>query len=84
MRPADTSSVFPEPLKPIRRQSRVAHRARYGAMPQVVLDRSRVLAVIGKLITAAMPQHVAMHEEGKLGSLASPGHHALIAGPAQR
>jgi hypothetical protein len=35
-----------------------------------VLDRSRVLAVIGELVAAAMPQHVAMHEEGKLGGLA--------------
>jgi hypothetical protein len=30
---------------------------------EIVLDRPRVLAVVGKLVTAAMPKHVAVDEE---------------------
>ena len=53
-------------------------------MPKIVLDRARILAIIGKLVAAAVPQHVAMHEEAKSRSLPRPGNHALVAGHAQR
>jgi hypothetical protein len=51
---------------------------------EIVLDRSSVLAIIGELVAAAMPQHVAVNEEAEPHGLARPGNHALIAGHAQR
>ena len=75
--------VLPEPFETIRRQSRVAHRRRDRAVPEVVLDRSRVLAIVRKLVAAGMPQHVAVDREGEARGLASPRDHALIAGNAQ-
>ena len=53
-------------------------------MTQVVLDRARVLAVIGELVATGMPQHVAVHEEREAGRLSCPCDHALIAGHAER
>ena len=32
-------------------------------MAQVVLDRPRILAIVGELVPAAMPQHVAANQE---------------------
>ena len=32
-------------------------------MAQVVLDRPRILAIVGELVPAAMPQHVAGNQE---------------------
>jgi hypothetical protein len=46
--------VLPEPLEPIRRQRRVAHCRGNRAVAEVVLDRPRVLAIVGQLITARM------------------------------
>jgi hypothetical protein len=51
---------------------------------KVVLDSPGVLAVIGKLVAAAMPQHVAVDQEPEPRSLTGPRNHALIAGYAQR
>jgi len=53
-------------------------------MAEVMLDGPRVVAIIGKLVAAAMPQHVAVDEEAKAGGLAGPRNHALIAGNAER
>ena len=52
-------------------------------MAEVVLDRSGVLPVIGKLVTAAMPRHVAVDEKAEPGSLAGSGDHALVTGDTQ-
>jgi hypothetical protein len=49
-----------------------------------VLDGPRILAVIGELIAAAMPKHVAMDEEGKACGLARASHHTLIARHGER
>jgi hypothetical protein len=78
------ASVLPEVLDPIRRQRGVAHRADDRAVPQVVLDRPRVLAVVGELIAAAMPKHVAVDEKPEPSGLSGPVNHALIAGHAER
>ena len=53
-------------------------------MAKVVLDCPGVLAVVGELVAAGMPQHVAVDEEREAGSLTSPCDHALIASHAQR
>ena len=53
-------------------------------MAEIVLDRPRVLAVVGQLVAAGVPQHVAVNEEGKARSLTSTSDHALIPGHAER
>jgi hypothetical protein len=51
---------------------------------EVVLDRPGIVPVVGQLVAAAMPQHVAVDEEWEAGNLASAGNHALVAGHGQR
>src|SRR5262245_37541353 len=76
--------VLPEPLKSIRRQSRVSDGRVDRLVPKVVLDRPGVLAIVCELVAAGMAQHVAVNEEGEACGLASPRDHALIAGNAER
>ena len=52
-------------------------------MPEIVLDRSRVLAVVRKLVAAGVTQHVAVDREREARGFASPGDHPLIASHAQ-
>jgi hypothetical protein len=66
------------------RQRRVSDGARDRAMAEVVVDRARVLAIVGELVAAAVAKHVAVNQELEPGSRARPGNHALIAGHAQR
>src|SRR5262245_4467122 len=49
-----------------------------------MLDRPGVLAVIGKLVTAGMAEHVAVDQEREACSLTGPRDHPLIASNAQR
>src|SRR5215475_3690085 len=74
--------VLPEPLKPIRRQSRVTDGRVDRLVPKVVLDRPCVLAIVCELVSTGMPQHVAVNEEGEARGFASPRDHALIPGNA--
>ena len=37
-------------------------------MAQVVLDRPRILAIVGELVPAAMPQHVAGNQDGNFAA----------------
>jgi hypothetical protein len=53
-------------------------------VPQIMLDRSGVLTVVGQLVAAAVAQHVAVDKKPELGRLAGPGNHALVAGDAER
>jgi hypothetical protein len=46
---------------------------------EIGLDGARVVAVVGELEPAGMPQHVRMHEEREFRRHARPGNHALIA-----
>jgi hypothetical protein len=43
-------------------------------VPEVVLDRSGVLAVVGQLEAGGMPQHVGMDGEIEAGHLPGTGH----------
>src|SRR5664279_6441171 len=56
-------SVAPEILEPVRRQIRVACGVLNIAMPEVLLDRSRVLPVVGELVAGRMTQHVRMNRK---------------------
>ena len=53
-------------------------------MTEIGLDGTSVVAVVGELEPAGMPQHVGMHEKREFRSHARPGHHALISGYRQR
>jgi xanthine/CO dehydrogenase XdhC/CoxF family maturation factor len=64
--------VLPEPLKSIRRQSRVTDGRVDRLVPEVVLDCTGVLAVVCELVAAGMPQHVTVNEEAEARGLASP------------
>src|SRR5690348_14154180 len=45
---------------------------------------ARVVAVVGELEPAGMPQHMGMHEEREFHRHPRPGNHALISGYGQR
>ena len=52
-------------------------------MTEIVLNCPRVVPVIGELVAAGMPQHVAVDRERETSSLAGTGNHPLIARNAQ-
>ena len=70
--------VFPKIFEPIGRQSRIADRGHDRAVAEIGLDGASVVAVVGELEPAGVPQHVGMNEKGELRGHARPGHHALI------
>src|SRR6516165_2971616 len=80
----DAWLVLPEVSEPVRRQGRVADRGHDRSVAEISLDGASVVAVVGELEPAGMPQHVGMHEEGEFRSHARPGNHALISGYGQR
>ena len=69
--------IFPEMLEPIGRQSSIANRGHDRAVPEIGLDGASVVAVVGELEPAGVPQHVGMNEEFEFRSHSRPGHHAL-------
>src|SRR3712207_4029765 len=54
------------------------------AVPEPLLDRAGVVAVVGELEAAAVPEHVRVDGEGEAGPLADTTHELLEAGHAQR
>src|SRR6516165_2765558 len=76
--------ILPEVFEAVRRQGRVADRGHDRSVAEMGLDGARVVAVIGELEPAGVPQHVGMHEEREFRSHARPGNHALISGYGQR
>ena len=62
--------VLPKPLEPIRTQLRVAHGMRDVSVPEVLLDRSRVVPFVRELVAGGVPQHVRMDREGEFRELA--------------
>jgi hypothetical protein len=44
-------------------------------VPEIMLQRPRVLAIIGEFEPAGMPQHMRMNWERYLGGLAEPAYH---------
>jgi len=55
--------VSPKIPKSLRIQFRMAQRVRNVPVPQVPLDRPRVLALAGKPVTARLPQHLWMTDQ---------------------
>src|SRR5262249_18275559 len=76
--------ILPEVFEAVRGQGRVANRGHDRSVAEIRLDGASVVAVVGELEPAGMPQHVGMHEEGEFRSHARSGNHALISGCRQR
>ena len=61
--------LFPEILKPRRRQFGIAHCVLYRAVAEPVLDGPGVVSGVCQRIAAAMPQHVDVHREAEASAL---------------
>src|ERR1700674_1982124 len=55
--------LAPKVLEPCRRQLGVAHRVLDVPVPEIGLQRPRVMAAVGKRIATGVPQHVGMDLE---------------------
>src|SRR5262249_31123090 len=73
-----------EVFEAVRGQGRVADRGHDRSVAEIGLDGASVVAVVGELEPAGMPQHVGMHKECEFRNHARPGNHALISGYGQR
>jgi len=60
-----------EAFEPDGRQLGVSHRVLDRPMTEIILDASRIVAVIGKFVAAGVPQHVDVDREAELGPLAN-------------
>ena len=76
--------VFPEILEPIGRQSGVSDGGHDRAVPEIGLDGASIMAVVGELEPAGVPQHVGVKGKCEFRGHARPGHHALIPGCGKR
>src|SRR6185437_16556645 len=56
--PSLAASIAKEFLEPLRRQGGIARRILNVAMPKIRLNRACVVAIVGKLVAAGVPQHV--------------------------
>ena len=72
--------ILPKVFEAGRRQGRVADRGHDRSVAEIGLGGARVVAIVGELEPAGMPQHVGMHEEREFRSQPRPGNHALISG----
>ena len=61
------ASASPEILEPRRRQFGVAHRVLDIAVPEVGLQRARVVPLVGQGVAAGVPEHVRVRLEAELG-----------------
>jgi hypothetical protein len=86
--PRSSSSVpreFPEPL---RRQGGIARRVLNIAMPEIGLDRTGVVAIVGELVAAGMTEHAGVRLDAQIGHVGCPldqaGKPGADSGPAFR
>ena len=79
--PAETWALIPpKPLEPLRREFGVAHGVLDVLVPEVVLDRAGVVAVVRELVPAAVAEHVGM--DGKPNADSSPVRARSLRNPA--
>jgi hypothetical protein len=52
-------------------------------MAKIMLDRARVVAIVGQLIAGRMAEHMTVDKKREASRLASPRYHALIASDAE-
>src|SRR5262245_43561519 len=63
-------SVFPKIFEPIGSHFGVPDRVLNVLVPEVVLQRPRVVAIVGELVSTGMAKHVRVDREWHLGGLA--------------
>src|SRR5262245_22071616 len=68
--PPRIGTHWSEVFETVRGQGRVADRGHDRSVAEIGLDGASVVAVVGKLEPAGMPQHVGMHEERGFRSVA--------------
>ena len=68
--------LSPEVLEPVGRQLGVANGMLDVLVPQIGLQRPRVMPFVGQRIAAGMAQHVRMYLDVELGRDAEPLDHA--------
>src|SRR5271170_3908742 len=76
MRAGFQLTIPPEILEPRRRHLGVAHRVLDIPVAQVGLERPRVVPLVGKRVTAGVPEHMRMSLERQLGDLSRSLDHA--------
>lgn len=74
----------PEVLEPLGGELGVSRRVLNVAVPKPLLDRARVVSVMGELEAAGVAEHVRVDGEGELGRLADPGELLAEAGRGHR
>ena len=73
-------SISKKFLEPLRRQGGIARRVLDIAMPEIGLDRTRVVAIVGELVAAGMAEHVGVRLDAQIGRDGCPLDHAGEAG----
>ena len=58
-----SASVFPKVIKPLAGKLCVAHRVLNVLVTEIMLDRARVVTLVGQLVTGGMTKHVGTHRE---------------------
>src|SRR5262245_25258571 len=72
-------SVLPKISKPVGGKLGVTNRVLDILMAEVVLQRARVMAIIGEFESAGMPKHVRVDREWHLGGFPEPSDHSTEA-----
>ena len=57
-----------------------ASYSEFVAMPEIGLDRARIMAVVGELVAAGMAEHVGVRLDAQIGRDGCPLDHAAKAG----
>src|SRR5260221_7754143 len=65
-------SIAPKIAESVGRKLGISHRVLNVLVAEIVLQGSGVVAIVGELEAARMPQHVRMQREWHLGGLAEP------------
>ncbi len=65
-----TNLILPKSLEPLRTELGIAHCVRDIPMPEVLLDRARVVPFVGELVAGGVPEHMRMDREGQFRELA--------------
>jgi hypothetical protein len=77
-------SIPPKGLEARRRQRRIANRVLDVLVAQVVLQMAGIDAIVSKLKTTSVPEHVRMSGKAELGGDTKPRHHLAITGGRER
>jgi hypothetical protein len=82
--PPSSVLLLPKISEALRGELGVPGRVLDVAVPEPLLDRAGVVAIMGELEPTGVPEHVRVDGEGELGLLADAAHELLEAGHGQR